>query len=85
MTDITFLIFRSFFITTMTVGMMASLTDFRFGCKKLLGILAVYSIWAIGSSAALLWLGGELLLKIVIYAGILFIVSLALITMLIRG
>ena len=30
-------------------------------------------------------LGGELLLKIVIYAGILFIVSLALITMLIRG
>ena len=46
----------------MTVGMMASLTDFRFGRKKLLGILAVYSIWAIGSSAALLWLGGELLL-----------------------
>ena len=62
MTNLTFLLFRAFFITIMTIGMMASLTDFRFGRKKLLGILAVYSVWAIASSAVLLWLGGELLL-----------------------
>ena len=62
MTDVTFLIFRAFFITIMTIGMMASLTDFRFGRKKLLCILSIYSVWVIGSSGALLWLGGELLL-----------------------
>ena len=62
MTSMTFLLFRAFFITIMTIGMMASLTDFRFGRKKLLGILTVYSVWAIASSAVLLWLGGELLL-----------------------
>lgn len=62
MTNLTFLLFRAFFITIMTIGMMASLTDFRFGRKKLLGILAVYSVWAVASSAVLLRLGGELLL-----------------------
>ena len=62
MTNVTFLIFRAFFITIMTIGMMASLTDFRFGRKKLLCILSIYSVWVIGSSGALLWLGGELLL-----------------------
>ncbi|MGO5114434.1 sensor histidine kinase [Candidatus Avoscillospira sp. LCP25S3_F1] len=67
MTDVTFLIFRAFFITIMTIGMMASLTDFRFGYKKLLCILAVYSVWVVGSSAALLWLGGELLLLRLFY------------------
>ena len=62
MSGIVFLVFRTFFITTMTVGMMASLTEFRFGRWKLLGIIAVYSVWVIVSSAMLLALGGELLL-----------------------
>ena len=30
MTDLVFLLFRIFLITTMTVGMMASMTEFRF-------------------------------------------------------
>lgn len=62
MTNVFFLVFRTFFITAMTVGMMASLTEFRFGRRKLLYIVAAYSVWVIGSSLALLWLGGELLL-----------------------
>jgi hypothetical protein len=62
MTTVIFLTFRTFFITIMTVGMMASLTEFRFGCKKLLCILAIYSVWVFGSSVFLLWVGGELLL-----------------------
>lgn len=62
MTDVCFLVFRTFFITIMTVGMMASLTEFRFGRWKLLCIMAVYSVWVIGSSLLLLLLGGELLL-----------------------
>ena len=57
-----FLVFRTLFITIMTVGMMASLTEFRFGCRKLLCIMAAYSLWAAGSSLILLSLGGELLL-----------------------
>ena len=31
MTDLLFWVFRTFFITIMTVGMMASMTEFRFG------------------------------------------------------
>lgn len=62
MTNVTFLVFRTFFITIMTVGMMASLTDFRFGRRKLLYILVIYSIWVIASSMGLLKIGGELLL-----------------------
>ena len=62
MTNVIFLVFRAFFITMMTIGMMASLTDFRFGHRKLLCILAVYSVWIVVSSTALLGLGGELLL-----------------------
>ena len=62
MTNLYFLIFRVFFITMMTVCMMASLTEFRFGWRKLLGTLALYSVWVVGSSAVLLWLGGELLI-----------------------
>ncbi|MGO5023345.1 sensor histidine kinase [Lawsonibacter sp. LCP25S3_G6] len=62
MTNMLFLVFRTFFITVMTVGMMASLTEFRFSRRKLLLILAVYSLWAAGSSLVLLSLGGELLL-----------------------
>lgn len=62
MTNLIFLVFRTFLITIMTVGMMASLTEFRFERWKLLWIMAVYSVWVIGSSAVLLLLGGELLL-----------------------
>ena len=62
MDHVTFLLFRAYFITLMTVGMMASLTEFRFGRRKLLGIMAVYSAWVVGSSLALLYFGGELLL-----------------------
>lgn len=62
MTDLAFLLFRTLFITTMTVGMMASLTEFRFGLRKLLCIMALYSLWMLGTSLALLVLGGELLL-----------------------
>ena len=62
MTNVIFLVFRTFFITIMTVGMMASLTEFRFGRWKLLWIMAVYSVWVVGSSLVLLLLGGELLL-----------------------
>ena len=54
MTDLAFLLFRTLFITTMTVGMMASLTEFRFGLRKLLCIMALYSLWVLGSSLALL-------------------------------
>ena len=67
MTNIIFLVFRTFFITMMTVGMMASLTEFRFGCRRLLFVLAVYSLWVIGSSMVLLWMGGELLLLRLFY------------------
>ena len=59
---IAFLIFRSFFITVMTLGMMASLSEFRFGPNKLAKILALYLIWAVAACAVLLWLGGEALL-----------------------
>ncbi len=62
MTNVSFLVFRTFLITCMTVGMMASLTEFRFERRKLLRIMALYSVWVIGSSLALLWIGGELLL-----------------------
>ena len=62
MENMFFLVFRTFFITIMTVGMMASLTEFRFGRRKLLGIMAVYSIWVIGSTLLLLSIGGELIL-----------------------
>ena len=62
MTNVIFLVFRTFFITIMTVGMMASLTDFRFGRRKLLCIMAVYGVWVVVSSLVLLSLGGELLL-----------------------
>lgn len=54
----------------MTVGMMSSLTEFRFGWKKLLGILIGYNIWVVVSSLALLWLGGELLLLRVFFVTI---------------
>ena len=60
MDHVMFLLFRAYFITLMTVGMMASLTEFRFGRRKLLGIMAVYSAWVVGSSLALLYFGGEL-------------------------
>ena len=67
MTSEMFLLCRAFLITIMTLGMMASLTDFRFGYRKLLGVLAVYSLWVCGSSLVLLRLGGELLLLRLFY------------------
>ena len=57
---IPFLIFRSFFITVMTLGMMASLTEFRFGVKKLLKILILYLVWTAAACAVLLRMGGEI-------------------------
>ena len=62
MTDMMFLLFRALLITIMTLGMMANLTDFRFGYRKLLGVLIVYCLWVACSSLVLLRLGGELLL-----------------------
>lgn len=62
MTDTLFLVFRTLLITIMTVGMMACLSEFRFQRRKLLWIMAAYSLWVIVSSLALLCLGGELLL-----------------------
>ena len=62
MRDVMLLTLRIFLITMMTVGMMASLTDFRFPAKKLLLILSIYSVWVIGSSLFFLLVGGELLL-----------------------
>lgn len=62
MTNLTFLVFRTFIITIMTVGMMASMTEFRVSRRRLLWIMAVYSVWVVGSSWVLLLLGGELLL-----------------------
>ena len=62
MTNLSFLLFRTLFITIMTLGMMASLTEFRFGRRKLLCILSFYSVWVVASSGMLLWIGGELLL-----------------------
>ena len=62
MTNVAFLVFRTFFITIMTMGMMASLTEFRFRPRKLLCILVLYSAWSVFSSWILLWLGGEVLL-----------------------
>ena len=67
MTNTMFLLFRTVFITMMTVGMMASLTDFRFGYRKLLSVLAVYGLWVSCSSLVLLELGGELLLLRMFY------------------
>lgn len=51
----------------MTIGMMASLTEFRFGPRKLLLILGGYSVWVSASSLVLLWIGGELLLLRLFY------------------
>lgn len=62
MDNLFFLVFRTFFITMMTVGMMASLTEFRFGRRKLLHIMAVYGVWVLASTFVLLRFGGELLL-----------------------
>ena len=67
MTTTLFLLFRAVFITMMTIGMMASLTDFRFGRRKLLLVLAVYGLWVSCSSLVLLRLGGELLLLRLFY------------------
>ena len=67
MTNVTFLLFRVLFITMMTVGMMASLTEFRFGPRKLLSVLALYGLWVSCSSLVLLRLGGELLLLRLFY------------------
>ena len=67
MTNVIFLLFRTLFITMMTVGMMASMTDFRFGRRKLLSVLAVYGLWVCCSSLVLLRLGGELLLLRLFY------------------
>ena len=67
MDNIMFLLLRAVFITMMTVGMMASMTDFRFGRRKLLIILAIYCLWVTCSSFILLWLGGELLLLRLFY------------------
>ena len=67
MTDTVFLLLRALFITIMTVGMMASMTDFRFGYRKLLLVLAVYGVWVTISSLVLLRLGGELLLLRLFY------------------
>lgn len=66
MTNTFFLLFRALFITMMTVGMMASLTEFRFGPRKLL-VLTAYALWVTGSSLVLLQLGGELLLLRLFY------------------
>ena len=62
MTSTAFLAFRTCIITIMTVGMMASMTEFRFRRRKLLLIMAVYSVWSLCSSLVLLRLGGEVLL-----------------------
>lgn len=51
MSQLIFLICRTYLITLMTIGMMASLTDFRLKGRKLLRILILYSIWCIVSSA----------------------------------
>ena len=67
MTSVTFLLFRSVFITMMTVGMMASLTDFRFSRRKLLLVLVIYGLWVTCSNLVLLRLGGELLLLRLFY------------------
>ena len=67
MENLMFFTFRTYLITMMTVGMMASLTEFRFSRRKLLGILTLYSLWVIVFSAALLYLGGELLLLRLFY------------------
>ena len=62
MTNSAFLVFRILLITIMTVGMMASMTEFRFGRRRLLGIIAAYSLWVACSSLMILKIGGELLL-----------------------
>ena len=62
MSNTVFLILRALILTIMTLGMMSTLSDFRFGRRKLLCILAIYSLWVIVSSLALLHCGGELLL-----------------------
>lgn len=69
MTNTIFLLFRAVFITMMTVGMMASMTEFRFrrGKLLLLFIMMVYGLWVTGSSLVLLQLGGELLLLRLFY------------------
>ena len=67
MTDVPFLVFRTFLIAMMTIGMMASLTEFRLKRKSQLLILAVYSLWVVGSSMVLLVLGGESLLLRLFY------------------
>lgn len=67
MKNVLFLLFRALFITMMTLGMMASMTEFRFGRRKLLLILVIYGLWVACSSLVLLLLGGELLLLRLFY------------------
>lgn len=57
-----FLVFRAFFITVMTLGMMFSLSEFRFRARRLAGLLALYLVWVCLVAALLLRLGGEVLL-----------------------
>ncbi len=62
MSDNLFFALRAFFITVMTIGMIASLTEFRFGRRKMLTILTLYTVWEVFVSLVLLYVGGELLL-----------------------
>lgn len=67
MTNVAFLVFRTLFITMMTIGMMASMTEFRFGPRKLVAVLVIYGLWVSCSTLLLLRLGGELLLLRLFY------------------
>ena len=60
--EVGFQVFRNIFMVMMTLGMMASLSEFRFGAKKLMLILLVYLCWVGVSCAGLILLGGDLLL-----------------------
>lgn len=60
MTELIFSAFRFWLVSCLTIGMVASMTEFRFGARKLVCILALYSLWVLGSNLVLLRAGGEL-------------------------
>lgn len=62
MTKTGFLVLRTCLICLMTLGMMASMTEFRFGVRKLLKVLGMYLVWVLLSTGVLIRLGGETLL-----------------------
>lgn len=54
-------------MTLLTIGMITNLTEFHFGHRKRLLVLGGYGIRGAGFNRSFLWIGGELLLRLLIF------------------